>query len=141
MATTTVAPLLNWNDSFSVNVGEVDNQHKKLVSLINRLHEAMGQGKSKEVLAAILAELVNYTKIHFAYEERLMQTHGYPDLAAHKLQHDRLTSQVMEFAQEFSAGRTMLSIDLMHFLKNWLQTHIKGTDKKYSPFLASKGVR
>lgn len=124
-----------------VGVKEVDAQHKHLVSLLNQLHKAMGQGHSKDVLGGVLDSLVRYTQAHFMAEEKLMEQSKYPDLAAHKREHVELTEKVLEFQQSFTAGRIALGVEVMQFLGSWLQGHIRGSDKKYVPFLHANGVR
>ena len=128
-------PLLNWTEDLSVKVNGLDNQHKKLVSLINDLHEAMKEGKGKNTLGIILNELIEYTKYHFTAEENLMLQKKYPGYSQHKAEHDSFTKKVIEFNNQFVAGSLSLSIDVLTFLKEWLIGHIKGTDKKYSPNL------
>ena len=63
--------LMVWDNSFSVNVKEIDAQHQKLIALINDLHDAMKTGKAKDVLGKILSDLTDYTVYHFGNEERL----------------------------------------------------------------------
>ena len=133
--------LFPWNDSYSVNIGIIDAQHKQLVGAINELHLAMSEGRAKDQLGQILSKLVNYTKGHFATEEKLMESRGYADYAAHKAEHDRLTSTVTDFQRRFMSNEVGLTLEIMEFLKNWLAKHILGSDRKYSPFLNAKGVR
>jgi hemerythrin len=123
-----------------VNIKEIDLQHQKLVELINNLHDGMKAGKGKEILGEILSELVNYTSFHFAFEEKLLEKYVYPETIAHKRQHSDLVGQVLAYKESYESGKTVLSIEIMNFLKDWLTTHITGTDKKYSTFLNSKGV-
>jgi hemerythrin len=133
--------LFAWSDKYSLHIGQIDEQHKKLVGMLNELFDAMKAGKGNDVLDNVLSQLIAYTKSHFATEERLMKAHGYPDHQAHKAEHDELTKQVVEFQQRFQARSTGLSMELMAFLKNWLINHIQGSDKHYAPFLHGKGVR
>ena len=133
-------PLMNWKEEFSVNVRSFDAQHKKLIDLINQLHEAMTRGRGKDVMERVIGELVMYTKFHFTNEEDLMRDTGFPGLERHQQLHAELTRQVMEFQSAFTAGRTTLSVNLMVFLQEWLTNHIQGTDKQYSAFLKAKGV-
>ncbi|MBI3592188.1 MAG: hemerythrin family protein, partial [Nitrospirae bacterium] len=77
---------------------------------------------------------------HFANEENMMKTHAYPDYLKHKAEHDNLTKQALDLQKQHKEGKPVLTIELMTFLKNWLSNHIMGTDKKYSPFLNSKGI-
>jgi len=133
--------LFQWNNSYSVHIGVIDTQHKTLVSMVNDLHQAMTGGSGKDKLGGILSNLIKYTQAHFATEERLMQSHGYPDFLAHKSEHDNLTHTVLDLQRRFLSGQVALSIEVMEFLNDWLVKHILGSDKKYSPFLNAHGVR
>ena len=133
-------PLMDWTDSLSVNVAEVDNQHKKLVALLNQLHHSSVSGKGNETMKQVLNELTQYTANHFAYEEKILAEHGYPELATHKDLHDKLAAQVVKFNEEFQKGTSSISADLFLFLRSWLNGHIRGSDRHYGKFLNSKGV-
>ncbi len=132
--------LITWDNSFSVKIKVIDNQHQKLVSLINALYDGMNQGKGRDAIGKTLDELVSYTRTHFAYEEQLFKIHGYPTLAEHKAEHDALTEKVIDFQKQYREGKANLALPLMTFLKDWLTNHIRGTDQKYTAFLNSKGV-
>ena len=139
MATATTL-LFPWSDTFSVKIGIIDLQHKGLVNYVNTLHQAMAEGHGKDALGKILSQLIQYTQLHFATEERLMQSHGYPDYLAHKAEHERLTKTVLDFQHKFQSNEVGLTVGVMDFLKDWLTKHILGSDKKYSPFLNAQGV-
>jgi hemerythrin len=132
--------LINWTNDLSVNIRPIDEEHKKLISMVNELHSAMGSGKGKEAMGKVLAGLVDYTKTHFATEERLMEKYAYIGFLNHKAQHDALTKQVMDLYAKFQEGKTMVTVEVMNFLKDWLTKHIQDSDKKYGPFLNSKGI-
>lgn len=132
--------LLVWTNEISVQVKSMDDQHRTLVDLVNQLSDAMRVGKGNDLLVPILASLIKYTKVHFAAEERLMQMHKFPQFAPHKAAHEALTKQVLELQQKVEAGKAMLSVSLLNFLKDWLINHIKGMDQEYGRFIAGKGV-
>lgn len=132
--------MMQWSPAFSTNIKQFDDQHKKLVEMVNQLHDGMKVGKGSEVLGPILNSLISYTASHFADEEKLMQQHGYPDFAKHKAEHDKLTKQVLDLQKQYQTTKTALSMAVMTFLKDWLVNHIQGNDKKYGPFLKSKGI-
>lgn len=134
-------PLLEWNDSFSVGVTEIEAQHKNLVSYLNDLHFAMTQGKGNTILQSLLARLVDYTKTHFENEEKYMKQWNYPGYIYHKGEHDAFVKKVADFKTKFEAGQTTLSIDILIFLKEWVFNHILGTDKKYGPFFNKHGLK
>ncbi len=132
--------LMAWSDTFSVNVAQIDEQHKKLVAMLNDLHDAMKQGKGSDVTGKVLTGLVQYVATHFATEEKLMKELAYPEYFKHKAEHDTLTKQAIDLQKQFQDGKPVVTVDLMKFLKDWLTNHILGTDKKYSPFFNSKGI-
>lgn len=130
-----------WSDKYSVNIAEIDRQHKKLIGLVGTLRAAMREGKGKQALSTVLKDLVDYTKTHFGAEERLMRDHGYPEYADHKDKHDKMTQKVLEVQKQYHEGKLTISLEVMTFLENWVDKHILGTDMKYAPFLNSKGVK
>ncbi len=133
--------LMEWNEQLDIGVETVDTHHKKLVSMVNSLHEAMQQGQSKEVLGKILHALIVYTEKHFEYEEDLFKQYNYPGYKDHKLEHDELTKQVKTLNEQFNIGSVSISIEVMKFLKNWLSDHIIESDHLAFDFLKEKGVK
>jgi len=133
--------LIQWNNSLSVNIAQIDRQHQDLVNMINELNAAMKEGRGKDAIGKIVKGLIDYTATHFATEERYFDQYGYPASAAHKQEHRDFVAKVTEFKQGFDEGRLGLSISVMNFLGDWLRNHISGSDKEYGPFLNSKGVR
>jgi len=111
---------IEWSDKLVTRVKECDEQHKKLVSLINELYDAMKQGKGKEVLDKMLDELVKYAGYHFTTEETLMTKYGYPgpDFAAHKREHEAFKAKIKEFLDKKAKGEVTLTVELMSFLKD-----------------------
>jgi hemerythrin len=134
-------PLIQWNDGLSVNVAEIDKQHQKLVGMINDLNDAMLQGKGKDIIGKILNGLFLYAGTHFKTEERYFDQFGYPEAESHKKEHTDFVKKVSEFKSGFDQGKVGLSVDVMKFLSNWLQNHIKGVDKKYAPLFNAKGLK
>jgi hemerythrin-like metal-binding domain len=133
--------LIQWNESFSVNVGEIDGQHQKLIGMINDLNDAMRQGKGKDILGKILNGLIGYAGTHFKLEEKYFDQFGYPDTDNHKKEHSNFKQKVAAFKNDFNAGKLGLSIELIDFLSDWLRNHIMGIDKKYAPFFTEKGLK
>lgn len=132
--------LITWNEKFSVHIKEIDDQHKRWVDMLNNLYDAMKEGKGFEKVGETLDGLVEYTKTHFVSEEKLMRINGYPFYEGHKKIHDDMVKEVELLRMRYQSGETMLSIDVMQFLKNWLTDHIMGTDRNFGPYLNSKGV-
>lgn len=132
--------LIVWSNSYSVNIPSMDQEHQRLIDIINNLYAAMRSGRGKDAIGSILDELVDYTKTHFAHEERLMKDAGYEGYDEQKRSHEALISQVVEIQAKFKAG-TALSQEILSFLKNWLVKHIQGLDKRYGPAMKKKGIK
>ncbi len=130
--------MVNWSDGLSVNVSSIDQQHKKWIGMINDLHEAMKQGKGNDVMGKILSGIVDYTKTHFATEERYFKQYNYPDAEAHIKIHNGFVEKVVQLQTDFNKGGLGLSIKAMDVLKDWFVNHI--IDKKYSDFFNEKGL-
>lgn len=133
--------MFQWDDSLSVGIAEIDKQHRQLVEMISKLNDEMRLGKGKEVLEKILNGMVNYALMHFETEEKYFLKYGYADAENHRQVHHTFVKKVSDFRAQFSNGRIGLTIEVMDFLIEWLQKHIKGEDKKYAPFLIAKGMK
>ena len=132
--------MFEWKSQYSVNIPSIDGQHQNLFRMAEELYTAMSAGQGKPALARILDRLVQYTKVHFAHEERLMSLHRYPAMHDHVAEHQALTQQVVDFQADFENGKALMTIQVLQFLKDWLKHHIAESDQKYAPFLKEKAV-
>lgn len=124
-----------WKAAYSVEVPEIDAQHKRLVEIINRLQDAMLQGQGRAVIDSVLNGLEAYTKTHFAFEEQILAKHAYPKLVSHEAQHRAFIGKLAQLRAEYSAGSTTMSGQVMEFMKDWLTHHIMQEDRAYSAHL------
>jgi methyl-accepting chemotaxis protein len=131
--------IIRWNDRMSVHVRQFDEQHKKLVAMVQQLNDAMRNGEGQKVIGDILSGLAEYTVSHFAQEEKFMQQHNYPEYAEHKKIHDALLKQVGETIVAFENGRAVPAA-IMAFLSDWLLNHIMKVDRKYGEFALKKKI-
>ncbi len=131
---------IDWNENLSVGLNSFDEQHKKLVSIVNRLYDAMKEGKGRDVLGEVFSELIEYTKFHFKSEEEVMLKYDFPGYKEHLDEHNKLTKEVMELKEKYDKGNIFITVEVLSFLKEWLSHHILEVDKKYGPFLREKGI-
>jgi hemerythrin len=129
-------PLLEWKDSYGVGHSRLDRQHRELVNLLNQFSDAVGEGRAAAAQNQALDRLLRYTGQHFAFEESELRRAGYPGLAAHKREHDRLLARVADF----SAGKSGRKPQLVQFLEQWLVDHIRKSDQAYAPYLNQVAV-
>ncbi len=133
-------PLIQWSDELSVAIDSIDQQHKTLVAMINKLNDAFEAEQTDQVLGGIFEQLSDYTIKHFAYEETLFAQYDYPQTQEHQNEHRVLVQQVKELQKKMQNGDFMVSVELMVFFKEWLLHHILQTDKAYAQFFLGKGV-
>ena len=127
---------VEWKESYTVGVADLDNDHKRLIELINRFQTAYKYHTGEEFELQALNELVDYTRYHFEREEKMMEEAGYPDLEEHKEIHRNMIVKVGRFQKEYQQTGHEALDGVASFLSEWLIDHINGTDKKYSPFLS-----
>lgn len=132
------ANMFDWKSEYSVGVSSIDAQHQRLFAIGRELYNAMSAGHGKSAVSLVLDRLIEYTTVHFAHEERLMRLHQYPKFKEHKAQHEALTQQVLAFQADYRAGRVAMTVQLLNFLKEWLEKHIKGADAAFAPCLKEK---
>ncbi len=133
--------LINWDESYSVGSNIIDEQHKKLIELINKFFNLFSDGKANEAVPEILGELVNYTKYHFKTEEDLFKKFNYPLTDEHIEKHAKLIKKVNQWNEELKTNSANIHYDLIIFLKDWVIEHIKGDDKDYGQYFKENDIR
>jgi hemerythrin len=128
-------PFAEWSDEFSVGVEEIDREHKRLLGVLNDLHNAVQAGEAREVLGRVMDELLLYVAYHFAHEEELFLRTDYPGFERHRLQHRALTITVKEIYEDFQlSDAEALPSQVLLFLKHWLYDHIMGPDRDFGRY-------
>lgn len=135
----TAQRFLSWDESYSVGITALDNDHKQLLNLINQLQTAAHYQTSDEYERQTLDALIAYTKEHFQREEDLMAKYQYPGLQAHRLQHQEMVGEVDRLVSAYQQDRDATIEGAIRYLQTWLLRHINGTDKEYSAFLRENG--
>ena len=126
---------LEWKPEYSVGNEAIDNDHKALFALVKELDTA---GPGSTSLGDIFGRLDDYVQFHFAREEALMERGGYPDLEAHKKEHQEFIDwlEVVKLTyQRASESRFMIGDSVNRFLQDWLIEHIMEEDMKYRDFI------
>ena len=129
-------PTIKWRDSLSVGVDSIDADHKKLLTIVNEMFEAVRDQKGSEHITIQVDKLIQYTQEHFVAEEAAMAKVHYPALDAHKRSHEKLIQEVAKFKERIDNSEEDTVIPFYHFLRDWLLDHILEEDMKYKPFLA-----
>jgi hemerythrin-like metal-binding protein len=133
--------LFRFSDFYSVQVKELDEQHRMIFDFINRVHAAIKRRAKRQELIPILRDMADFTAKHFANEERLMKAARFSALESHKPIHAKLLKDLGDALRRLENNEDVNLIELMVFLKDWLVNHIQGTDKKYSGSMNNAGIR
>ncbi len=132
--------IINWKNEFSVGVKEMDDQHKKLLGMINRLIEEQHTLTDPKTIANLLMEMTDYAQVHFRAEEYLMAEYGYDKKKQQELQHQAFIDKTVSFYSASDMGPNILSVALLNYLSTWLVNHILKEDMKYKEFFKSKSI-
>ncbi len=124
-----------WNKNYEIGVTEVDNQHRKLVGMINDLSDAMMDKKGYLAIPHTLEQLGDYVQLHFTTEEEVMRDSKYPALEEHTREHLDLTKRFLEYKRAYSLDHESRPGKLLDFLRDWLKNHILESDKKIGNFI------
>ncbi len=132
---------LIWHKSYSVNINTIDTQHKKLFEFIGVFYDSLKEKKNSEALLKIVQELKKYTIYHFSTEEALMKQYNFIGLKKHKAEHDYFKMKIDSIEDRMKQGKLVLSLSVTDFIEEWIEKHIAVSDKEYSVFLTSRGVK
>ena len=126
----------------SVGVAVLDEDHKKLVSLINDLEHGISVGQGTERLGRVLNGLIGYVGTHFAHEEEFFTQTDYPDAEEHIREHHDFSEKIHAIQERYNGGHfDALSQSTLELAKNWLHNHVMDMDKKYEAHMHSNGIR
>ncbi len=140
--TVSVAPFFHhWSDDMSVGVRELDSQHRRLIGMINMLTLAMLTGRGQERQRAVVDAMLDYAAVHFAAEERYMKELGFPGYEAHRREHAQFTGKALELKTRALRDGFTLTLEIVDYLSDWLDRHIRGLDQEYEQFSKDRSLQ
>ena len=132
---------ISWNEEMNVGVAAVDDDHQKMVGLINQLYDGMQEGRDRESISVLLDHLVECCQNHFAAEDALLEKADYLDAAIHAREHKETAAWAAKTREQFRDGTiSTISPEMLVYIKDWLFDHILDSDKLFGPYLNSKGI-
>jgi hemerythrin-like metal-binding protein len=134
-------PLLTWNDDYSVNNEELDNHHKKLISILNRLYSECLDVDNENCVGPKLDELLAYADYHFKAEEQYMRRIEFFEIDDHIERHNGFTYKIHEIKRIPHPSQLELTKELIVFIGKWLLHHVLEEDRKYAIHAASRELR
>ena len=123
------------DEDHCVGVTVIDQQHRRLTTLINQLNLAVRDRAADTTVRDLFQELATSTAEHFAAEHDLMERFHYPGMAPHDAIHGRLLADTMHFRSRLNKGGDLF---VLQSLKDWLMHHIQTEDRALGEFLKSR---
>jgi hemerythrin len=129
--------LVEWDDRYAIGIPLIDDQHKELIDLTNKLYAGClaGDEAGRTYFMKTVHGVVDYVKYHFSAEERILEKVDYPALAEHKRAHECFVKQVFDDVKSFEGGKKFVPNVFVRFLKDWILTHIAVEDKRYAEYI------
>ena len=131
-----VREVVTWSDDLSYGIKAMDDDHKVMITLVNRMHAIVNEGADSSDVRPLLAKLAEYAILHFRREEIVMKTCHYPIMEEHIEYHHSLEKEVFELLkkkdQKLNKEETA---NLLQFLSNWLFEHISSVDQTLTPYV------
>jgi hemerythrin len=121
---------------------QMDREHRQLFEIAEKVYDALSGGNAAAIgkAHAAISELLKYAETHFASEEALMQSVGYPYLETHRTLHNHLLTQVRDMELRALSGEPYVPVELNRFINKWLVSHIQTNDRMFGEFLSSRLV-
>jgi hemerythrin len=132
--------LLTWSHVCSVGVKSMDVQHGILLDTMNEIRQSLMTGCNSEQLDEQSSRLIEFARIHFASEEALLETHGFPGLPEHRAEHERLLAEIRVAVQRGDDGSTSVMRPLVSSLRTGYLEHIEEHDQQYGDWLNARGI-
>jgi len=129
--------IVAWQNSYSVGIKLIDDQHRELINLTNKLFASCmsGQGRSRQTFLNTIHEAVDYIGYHFGTEEKIMERVNYPRFKEHRKEHKDFVQEVFSKVEEFNSGKTPALLSFVYFLRDWVLHHIAVSDRKMGEYL------
>jgi len=129
---------IQWEDKYSTGIQEMDDQHRRIIELINELYDGRLDGHADDAMIDALHGITEYARKHFKDEEALMAKVNFPLLDEHRVEHHQLIKNIVDFHRRVAGNAPPSNLEFLSFLKKWLAEHIVESDKVYGKYVADK---
>lgn len=135
--------LVTWNEKLACGLKPIDEQHKKLVELVNDMfrHATGNSGQEHEYFNSVIREVVDYVKYHFAAEEKILMATKYANFEEHKKEHEKFIQAIIENIRSYESGKRVALSNFTRFLRDWILSHIALVDKQYFEYFRKIATR
>ncbi len=133
--------MIEWTGKFSVDVSIIDEEHKKLIDILNKAIIANEHNDNIEETKDMLNDMIEYTSMHFLTEETYMLKSKFPEYQSHRNEHLDFTNKIIMSYHDLISGDNQIANKVLDYLKQWLADHIQVTDKQYIDYFKKNGLK
>ncbi len=126
---------VEWNDSLFLSHEPMDDDHRQMAALINKLYLSVNENFGKEATCRAAQSLLDFSRSHFDHEKRLMELHRYPDAMRHLWQHRELLDELSSLINGLEGSSANIKAETVEFIDNWFTIHLRDSDAKLAYFL------
>ena len=130
--------IVTWSEAYATGIKLIDDQHKELVNLTNKLYRSCLSKKDATVFKETMSSMVDYVRFHFGTELQLLERINYPDLLEHKKQHESLIKSILNAVKDYNDGKKFVPNVFVRTLKDWIFGHIAFSDKLYVTYIVDQ---
>ncbi|MBU1043548.1 MAG: bacteriohemerythrin [Candidatus Omnitrophica bacterium] len=131
---------IKWHKGLSVNVEEIDNQHKRLIEIINILYSSVIALDSTRLQENILIDMMEFADTHFKTEEKYMERFKFQGLESHRLEHEKFVKKIIKLERVILKSKADARPAMLEFLKDWLESHLLEIDREYIECFNENGL-
>ncbi len=137
---TTGDNLLDWTPEFTLDIAEMDEQHKQLINLINMVHSAFTNNKNKKEIKDNIKNFVDFASYHFGNEEHYFEQFGFDGAKQHTTEHQKFIKEIKQFQTDYNSNKVKFLDKIMTFIKEWLYNHFTKADTQYIELFKSNNL-
>ncbi|MEI8096655.1 MAG: bacteriohemerythrin [Candidatus Moraniibacteriota bacterium] len=133
--------IIPWKEEYNLGIASIDEQHKKLIGIINTLGKDLSSGLEASDINSAIVRMEVYVKEHFLYEERYFGLTNYAEATEHIAEHRIFLDKTEEFRERAKSKDSTLSIEILGYLEEWFIHHVLVVDRRYVEYFKEYGIQ
>lgn len=130
---------LTWNDSYRIQIPLIDERNQRIIEIAAKFEELNSAKRKKDedydTIGEALADIMEFARMHFNEEEKILVGKQYPELNQHRREHKKFIKKIMAFRRLYSEDPPKVADDAVKYIRAWLPLHIRDQDSRYAPFV------
>ena len=128
---------INWDEQLAFGIPVIDDQHKNLIRIINKLHLICLRSSDTTTRSFIegTKEAIYNLRFHFTIEEKLMVLLAFHEHDEHRREHGAFLKEAISLQRQIKDEQLYAPHEFVFFLKERLLNHIKTFDTVFADYI------